>query len=72
MDKYELSAPDFELLNNALRIHDGLLSSLFDRHAKQQGLAAKRTEELAKSLNTCRDLRERFSKAHTAWIETEE
>jgi hypothetical protein len=71
MEKYELSAYDFTALNDALDFHIQKLSVVFEVAAAVKGVAAPDSETAAKRLNRARDLREKFTEAHAAWLEFE-
>lgn len=72
MFKYELSAPDFSILSDALLAEIDRLSAEFNESYLAHGLASTTTNDVASKLNRCRDLRARLESCHTAWIESEE
>jgi hypothetical protein len=70
METYELSAHDFETLGKALAARIGILAMTFETVAVK-GIYTAESEVAAKELNRARDLRDKLSEAHTAWLEFE-
>lgn len=69
MQKKELGKWDFDALDEALLTQTTLLLNSVTKYAKNFGVDSEITRRARRELERCRELREMFRKAHTAWVE---